>query len=885
VNRERSRRIYRALTRLAPPRIRDRHREEMEAMFLDALEAASGNRRQAAATWIAAAADIGRARLQHPVRRRRDVPVIPRERRPIMIGIDFKYTLRWLARQKTSTALVVGMLSVGMAANIVVFSLVNALFLRPFPFVEAERLVDINETAPQWNLEVVGINFPDFHQWRQANQTFDSMAMYDVNAYNLSDDRGAERIEGAAITYDFPRVLRIAPLLGRTFTADEDRPKGPPVVVIGEGLWDERFGRRDDVLGRTLKLNGVVHAIIGVVPRIAEFPGRVRLWVPFAGDLNQPYQSYGYNAVGRLKPGVTVADAQKDLLRTQQPIWDARDKDRVVSPYAKPLHEQFVRDLRGTARTLQTAVTLLLFVACANVASVMLARALARRREIGIRLAVGASRMRIARQLFVENLTLSALGGVAGLAAGRWALHLLLVSAGEQVPAWANFGIDVRIIAFAIALIAATALLFGWAPALHAIRGTLQSAVQDASRGTTAGPGGRRTLSVLVTAEFALAAVLLVCGGLMLQAYQRVQKTDPGFRVDHVVTFSVALPQANYGDDDHPEQALAFWDRLAARLSTLPGVDAAGLVSCPPLGCHWGMFFRVEGAAPLAPGQTNPVVLFRPATPGYFAAMGIRLKSGRFFNDTDGRNGNRAIIVNETFVKTFWPGVTDPVGRRVRGIGKDSPWNTVVGYVQDVKHYGLERPMRPGVYVPLVQVPSRTMTVAIRTAGDPAAIVPSARALVRDMDPDLALYRVETMDQSLRKSLAQRSLYSWLLGVFAGMALILALGGTYGVTSYLVSQRTREIGIRVALGARRRDITATVMRGSLIVVGAGVVLGTLAALLAAKGLADRLFGVSPHDPSVLGASIAILATTALLANWFPARRAARIDPMRFLRTE
>jgi predicted permease len=884
VSGQRSRRIYRALTWLAPARIRRRHRDEMEAMFVAALDGAGGSARARTLIWIAAAWDIVRLRLQHMVRRRRTVPGIPHQRPTIMLGNDLRYTLRWLARQKTSTSLVVGMLGVGMAANIVVFSLVNALFLRPFPFPEPGRLVDINETAPRWNLDVVGINFPDFHQWRQANQAFESMAIYDPTAYNMSDERGAERIEGASITYDFPRVLRIRPLLGRTFTAEEDRPKAPPVVVIGEGLWEERFGRRDDVLGRALKLNGVAHTIIGVVPRIAEFPGRVRLWVPFAGDPNQPYQSYGYNAVGRLKPGISVADAQKDLLRTQQPIWDARDKERIVSPYAKPLHDQFVRDYRSTANTLLAAVALLLFVACANVASVMLARALARKREIGIRLAVGASRMRIARQLFAENFVLSALGGILGLILGRWALHLLLVSAGQQVPPWADFGMDARIIAFAIALIAVTALLFGWAPALHAIRGNLQGAMHEASRGTTGGPGGRRTLSLLVIAEFALAAVLLVCGGLMLQAYQRVQNTDPGFKVDHVLTFLVSLPEATYGDDDHPEKTLAFWDRLTGRVSALPGVEAAGLVSCPPLGCHWGVFFQVEGAAPPAPGQANPVVLFRPANPTYFKAMGIRLKSGRFFNDTDGRNGSRAIIVNETFVKTFWPGVSDPVGRRVRR-GKDSPWNIVVGYVQDVRHYGLERPMRPGVYVPLVQAPSRTMTVTIRSAGDPAALVPAAQTLLRQMDPDLALARVETMEQSLGKSLTQRSLYSWLLGVFAGIALILALGGTYGVTSYLVSQRTREIGIRVALGARRGDIAATVMRGSLGVVSAGVVLGTAASLIAARGLADRLLGVSPHDPRVLSLAVGVLAASAVLANWLPARRAARIDPMRFLRAE
>jgi len=885
VSRAGARRVYRLLLWLAPQRIRNRHADEMEAMFLDALAGARGMR-HATLVWIAALLDLMRARLHDTVGRHPSIPAIPHERRTFMIGTDFRYTVRWLGRQKLSTSLVVGMLAVGMAANIVVFSLVNGLFLRPFPFPDPGRLVDVNEKAPRWNLEVVGINYPDFHQWRQANHAFEGLAIYDASSFNVADDRGADRIEGAAVTYDLPAVLGITPLLGRTFTADEDRPKGPPVVVIGEALWKERFGGKADVLGRTLKLNGIVYTIIGVVPRTAEFPGNVRLWVPFAGDPNQTWQSYGYAGIGRLKPGISASDAEKDLLRAQQPIWDARDKEHIVSPYARPLHEEFVRDYRSTASTLLTAVALLLFVACANVASVMLARALARRREMGIRLAVGASRMRLARQLFVENMVLATLGGIAGLVLGRWALSLLLASAGDQVPAWASFAFDGRVVAFSIALSAATAFLFGWAPALHAIRGNLRGAMSGTSAGTTGGPGGRRTLSTLVAAEFALAAVLLVCGGLLLRAYDRVQKVDPGFRMDHVLTFSLALPEASYGsEDDKDNKVMAFWDRLIQRLSATPGATSVGLVSCPPLSCHWGTFYDIEGRVPLAPGQANPVTLFRPASPGYFQTMGIRLKTGRFFEESDGRNGNRAIIVNETFVKTFWPGVADPVGRRIRGNGPKSQWMTVVGMVGDVKHYGLERPMRPGVYVPLVQSPSRTMSVVIRTAGDPAAFTSAARALVREMDPDLALYRVQTMEEALRKSLAQRALYSWLLAVFAGMALVLALGGTYGVTSYLVSQRTRELGIRVALGARRRDITATVMRGGLVVVGAGVALGVAASLGAARLLAEQLFGVPSYDARVLSIAAAILVTTALVTNWLPARRAARIDPMRSLRAE
>jgi predicted permease len=883
VTRRQARHLYRLLLGLAPAHLRRRHRDEMEVMFLEALEQAE-TAGGAAGVWAAGAWDLVRARVRHVFGRRRPVPGIPDERRPIMFGTDLKYTLRWLARQKLSTSLVVGMLAVGMAANVVVFSLVNGLFLRPFPFPQPDRLVDINETAPRWNLDVVGINYPDFHQWRQATHAFEGMALYDPVSFNVADERGADRIEGARVTHDFPAVLGITPLLGRMFTAEEDRPKGPPVVVIGEALWRQRFGGSADVLGRTLKLDGVVCTVIGVMPREAEFPGGVRLWVPFAGDPAQSWQSYGYNAVGRLKPGISVADAEKDLLRAQQPIWDARDKEHIVSPYAKPLHEQFVRDYRGTASTLLTAVGLLLFIACANVASVMLARALARRREMGIRLAVGASRIRLARQLFVENLVLAALGGLVGLALGRWALSLLLASAGDQVPQWANFNLDARVVGFSIVLSGLTAILFGWAPALHAVRGNLRGAMNDTSPGTTGGPGARRTLAVLVGAEFALAAVLLVCGGLLLRAYDHVRKVDPGFRTDRVLTFSLALPDATYGDQEG-KKALAFWDRLTERLSALPGVESAGLVNCPPLGCHWGTFYDIEGRAPLAQGQVNPVTLVRRASPEYFKTMGIRLKAGRFLEEADGRNGGSAVIVNETFARTFWPGVADPVGRRIRNNGRSAPWMTVVGMVGDVRHYGLERPMRPGVYIPMVQSPNTTMAVVIRTVGDPAAFTPTARGLVRGMDPDLALYQVRTMDEALRRSMTQRALYSWLLGVFAAMALVLALGGTYGVTSYLVSQRTREIGIRVALGARGRDIINTVLRNSLTVVGAGVLIGVVASIGAARQLADRLFGVPPHDPRILTLAVVILLAAAALANWLPARRAARLDPMRALRAE
>jgi putative ABC transport system permease protein len=866
--------------RLGPARLRERHGDEMEALFAQRLDDARKRSVVAmAVVWCSAAWDLLSASAHQVRRGLRSSPQV--ERRPSMLGTDLRYTVRWLARQKASSALIALMLALGIGANVVVFSLVNALFLSPFPFPEPDRLVYINEKAPKWNLELTGINYPDFHQWHESAQMFEAIGLYEETSLNLSDGDSAERISGAAVTADFAKVLRLEPLLGRMFTVEEDKPKVPRVTVIGEGLWRERFGASPDVLGRVLKLNGVPHTIVGVMPRAAEFPGEVRLWVPVAGDPLQDFQSYGAEALGRLKPGVSADDATRDLLRVQETIWNTRDKDRLVSPFARPLREQFVRNFTTAARTLLAAVALLLVVTCANVASIMLARALARRREMAIRLAVGASRLRIARQLLLENLVLAAVGGVIGLAVGRWALHLLVTNADNQIPTWANFMLDARIIAFSVGVSIVTALLFGLAPALHTVRSSMRGAISETGTGNTLGPSGRRTLAWLVSAEFALAAIMLVCGGLLMRAYDRVRQIDPGFNPHNVLTFGISLPDATYPDD---AKRLAFWDRLSDRLRTLPGIESAGLVSCPPLSCHWGTFFIIEGRTTPA-GESNPVTLQRPASPDYFKTMGVRLKSGRFFNQEDGRNGNRVVIVNDTFVNTFWPGVTDVLGRRIRYNSDKLPWMTVVGTVEDVRHYGLERPMRPGIYMPVAQLPAGQLTVAIKTKQAPEAFTPTARAALRELDPELPLFRVRTMEDALARSLSQRALYSWLLGIFASLALILALGGTYGVTSYLVSQRTREIGIRLALGARKGDIIRGVLRTSLTIVGIGIVLGLAASVGAARQLSTLLFGVPPHDTSVLAGTLFVLLGTAAAANILPARRASRVDPMKSLRID
>jgi predicted permease len=879
---------YRLLLRLAPRRLRLKHGAEMEALFRDRLAGARARGRAAvAAVWLRAALDLLPA-VPRDIRqqwRRRGQVGVPPERRSFMIGSDIRYAWRSLTHHTLGTGLVVGMLALGIGATVAVFSLVNGLFLRPFPFPEPERLAYINETAPRWNLEQTGVNFADFAVWHRHQQVFDAIALYDERSFNVGTSEGADRLTGAAVTADFLRVLGLQPLTGRMFTAEEDVPNGPLLALIGEALWHERFAGDANVLGQTLRLNSRTYSIIGVLPKAAEFPGGVRLWVPMQGNPAEN-NGYSFDGLARLKPGVTIEQANADLLRAHQSIFDARDQERVVTPFVRDLRQQFTRDFDTIAPTLAAAVSLLLVVACANVAALMLARALARQREIGIRLAVGASRARLLRQLLVENVLLSLAGGALGLVIGHWAIQLLVTSLPDQAPAWTTFALDARMVAFTLATSMLTAILFGWAPALHAINADVRGAMSVATAGSTAPVRGRRTLWALVTAEFALASVMFVCGGLLVRAYDRVRHTDPGFDAPQVLTFSASLPAATYPDG---AARLAFWNRLADRLRALPGVEEAGLISCAPVsGCHWGMFFQAEGAPPRAAGDPEPVVLSRIAAPEYFRAMGIRLAGGRFFTATDGAGGRdqeSAVIVNETFVKTFFPAGTDAIGKRIR-MGQKNPWLTLVGVAADVKHYGLERPVRPGVYMPaLYWMPLSGMTMAIRTAGAAADLGPSVRAALRDLDPDVPAFDMRTMSARLDRSRSLRAAYSWILGVFAGMALLLALGGSYGVTSYLVSQRTREMGIRVALGAGRADISRTVLRSSALVVVLGIAAGLLAAVAAGRLLASLLFGVPPHDPVVLTVALVALLGTGVLANWLPARRAARVDPMVSLRAD
>ncbi|HEU4631338.1 MAG TPA: ABC transporter permease [Gemmatimonadaceae bacterium] len=870
---------YRALLRLLPMELREAYGDDMVWLCAAELRAA---RAEGVLPWLRACTAVAwdvlrRVPYEHWRRRGRRQP---REGSMRSVLADLRFAARSFGRQKGATAVVLVTLTLAVAANVAVFTLVNALFLRPFPFPQPDRLVYLNEQAPRWNLEFTGINYPDFDAWRRGTHRFAAMALMDQGSVNLADGATAERVQAAWVTYDMPAVLGVRPVLGRTFTKEEDVPDGPEIVVIGYGLWQSHFGGAPDVVGRTLRVNSAPRTVIGVLPPAAEFPGGVQLWLPLGGDPHQPWQSYDHDGFARLKPGVTLEQARQDLLAAQAPIWRKRDSAHVVSPRIMPLRERFVADFRVTGTALAAGGVLVLLIACANVAGAMLARAVVRRREMGIRMAMGASALRMTRQLLTESLALAAVAGLLGALLGWWGLRLLVLSAPDQLPGWVRVDADARVVAFSIAIVGLTAVLFGLAPALQLRRLDVRGTLAAGSTRASAGGGQRRLLDTLVVAEIALAAMLLVGGGLLVRAYANVRGVTPGFRVDSVATFRLALPEATYPNGLVQR---AFYERVLERLQALPGVRQAAVISCPPLGCHQGRFFVAEGAPPRAAGEPDPVVLTRIATPGYFAALGIRLVHGRFYGEGEGLPGRQQVaVVNQSFARRMWPGVADPTGRRFRSDDSTAPWVTVVGVAADVKHYGLAEPSRPGLYFPLASIDTGnsypSLAFVVHTAVDPASVIPPARAVVRALNPELPLYDVKTMRGALESSLALRRATATTLAAFAAIALALAVGGMYAVLSYVVGRRRHEIGIRMALGAQRGQVVRHVVGQGLRLAAVGLALGLGGALLSARVLASALVGVTPRDPAVYALVAAVLAATALVAALVPARRAAAVDP-------
>ena len=804
------------------------------------------------------------------------------------IGHDLRVGARAMRLNPGFSAAVVAMLALAIAGNTAIFSIFNGLFLRPLPFAEPKRLINLDETSPKWDLHYVGISAMDFYNWQRNNSTFDSMAAFSAGGANLSDASGlAQRVPSAQVTQAMLDVLGLKPVLGRNFKPGEDWRGGADVAMLGYDLWFRLFSGDRNVLGRTLKLNEKPYTIIGVLPReAAVLPAGADVWTPVTDDPNVP-GSFFLSGVGRLKRGVTAQQAVADLTRVHRAQIAAGKKDNAItSPILTPLRTRYLGDFQTATRILLGGVAVVLLIACVNIAGLMMVRADARSREIAIRAAVGASRGRVVRQLFTESLLLAALGGVLGVAGGKVLLRGLVALMADNVPTWVRFDLDWRFALFSLGLVGAAAILFGLAPALQAAAAEARAGLQETVRATMT-RGRRLVLSALVIGEIALAIVLLAGAGLLLQAFHKVQHVDPGFRAQNTLTWSIRLAGPGYAKE---EQQRTFFQTLLPRLASLPGVRAASAATIVPLDGHTGYFFAAEGAPPLGPSEKNPVVLKIDTMPGYFAAMGIEFLAGRDFNDAEQRAGNpTAVVINQTFARQFFPHLTNPadvLGKRVRFYyARAIEWMQIVGVTRDTRHYGLEQQMKPGAFLPFGASPDRQMTIVLRTAVEPNSMVAPARAVIRQLDPDLPMYNIRTMGERLERSEWVRRAYSWLFGAFGCVAILLAAAGIYGVIAFAVSRRTRELGIRMALGARPAQVILSLIGNGMQLVAIGSALGLAVALPVAGLMGGMLFGVSPRDGATYLSVVLLVAAVGLAAVYLPARRAARVDPVQALRAE
>jgi putative ABC transport system permease protein len=799
---------------------------------------------------------------------------------------DLRYGVRMLTKNPGFTIVAVLALTLGIGADTAIFSVVNSVLLKPLPYDQSERLVFLSERSPQ--IEAMSIAYPNFSDWREQNSTFENIGVYRRQNYNLTGSGEPERIIGHQMSADVFDVLRVQAARGRVFINDEDKPGATPVVVLSHGLWQRRFGGDPEIIGQTLTLNGLGFTVIGIMPPDYLFPNRAELWTPIGQVSSDPGwvnrgNHPGIFGIARLKPGVTVEQAREDMeivatnLEKQYP--NSNTGNRVT---LTPALESVVRTIKPMLYVLLGAVGFVLLIACANVANLLLARATTRQKEIAIRTALGASRGRIVRQLLTESILLSTAGGAFGLLLASWGVDLIVAISPNSIPRSREIGLDNRVLIFTIAVSALTGIIFGLVPALQASKPDLNETLKDAGRGST---GSRHLVrSGLVVGEVALTLMLLIGAGLMIRSFVRLQQVDPGFSTERLLTFNISLPQQKYPQE---AQRVSFYEQVVDKLRALPGVQTVGLSSGLPLGNNgWQTSFVVDGQPPPEPGQT-PLTEAAVASPDYFTAMGMTLLRGRNFTEQDTPTTPRVTIIDEEFARRYWPD-EDALGKGIHPGGSFSnPVATVVGVVRRVKMDGLNQDSnRVQSYYPFRQlVPNGGMTVVIKTSNDPTNLMSAVRREVLTVDPDQPVYNLSTMDQLRADSIAPNRLSLTLLGVFAGVALVLAGVGIYGVMAYSVTQRTHEIGIRMALGARPGNVLNMVVGQGMKLALGGLGIGLVGAWLSTRLMSSMLFGVSATDPLTFIAISIILAGVALGACFIPALRATKVDPMIALRYE
>ena len=805
---------------------------------------------------------------------------------------DLRYGARMLRKQPGFSLIAVLTLALGIGANTAIFSVVNAVLVKPLLYPHSDLVVQIWQTNPRANRWGEWISYPAFVDYRRQNRVFEDIGAYRTWLWNITGGDHPEVLRGARVTSNLFSVLSVQPMLGRSFLPEEEQPGRNQVVILSYGFWQRRFGSDPALVGKTVTIDGLNHTVVGVMPPGFDLPYNVSsavfasdAWIPPGDDPElEDRGSPNYRVLARLKPGITIQQAQANIEAIALGLAEQYPENREMSATVVGLQQNLVKEARPTLLLLLGAVGFVLLIACANVANLQLTRTTARQKEAAIRLALGASRLQLIRQLLTESMLLALLGGAAGLLLAVWGVEFL-VRLGPDIPRLQDTSIDPRVISFTLVLSLATGVIFGMAPAFQGSRIDLNETLKESGIRAPAGSGRGRTRSLLVITEMALALMLLISAGLFIQSFMRLQKVDPGFNPHGVLTAYIMLPSSKYTE---PRRQAAFFKEVINRIEALPGVEAVGGASSMPLtGTNDAGYFRIEGIPERRAGDPLIEAEQPKITPGYIRAMEIPVLMGRSFNWADNENSPQVAVVSEALVQLYWPN-EDPIGKRL-SINNDSDgkpvWRQIVGVVKDVKHDGLAKQPRPVIFSPLLQYPVPYTILAIRTHTDPSSLSPAIRRAVTAVDSEQPIFRINTMERFISDSVSDSRFQTQLLTVFAAVALALAAVGIYGVVGYSVNQRTHEIGIRLALGARQRDVLKMVVKQGMELATTGVVIGLAGAFALTRLMKDFLFGVNASDPLTFGVIALILTLIALLACYFPARRATKVDPLVALRYE
>jgi putative ABC transport system permease protein len=806
-----------------------------------------------------------------------------------MLRQDARFAFRTFRQSKGFTAVAVTTIALGIGATAAIFSVVDALILKPLPYPEADRVVMVWMDNRRLGVHEDIHSYPNLMDLKAQNRSLSHLTAFREGGLNLTGAGEPQRVIAGYLPAEAFAALGTRPVAGQLYTADNERTGNDAVAVIGEGLWRTHFGGDRGVIGKSIELSGRTRTIVGVLPASFGFPSeQAQVWVPLvvSDRAKQARSSFSFPAMGKLKPGVSLQQARSDLGAVAKRLEEQYPNNRDYGVTVTPLPEQVVGPtLRTTLWIMLGAVAAVLLIACANVANLLLSRAAVREREVTVRLALGASHRRLVRQLLTESLLLSALGGAAGIALTLGALRVLPAWAPADLPRMSTIGVNGTVLLVTSAVTILTGLLFGLVPAVQSSRTRLSETLREGGRGGSAGRGGQRLRRGIVAAQLALVVVLLTSAGLLMRTFIGLQRVQLGFSPENTLTMTLQLPGTKY---PQPAQVVSFYERLLDRIRAIPGVRNAGTIETVMLSATPNSTnITAEGRATQ---QDDNEVTFDGISPGLFTTIGAKLVAGRDFTAND-RDGTPPVaIVNEHAVKRYWP--NGAVGKRFRfgsstsaNDSTQNPWITVIGVVADMRRTGVDKPVREEAFLPLGQAASPRQMLIVRTEKDPLALVSPVRSAVREIDPAQPISNAQTMDQLLSGLIAQRRFSMMLVGVFAALALTLALIGAYGVTSYLVSQRTREIGIRMALGAEPGRVSRLVVREGMRVALAGVLVGVVIALFATRLASGLLYGVSPRDPLTLSAVAITLLVVSAVANYLPARRAARVDPLTALRQD